>query len=109
MKVFKFGGASVKDVHGVKNVAVILQSYAGTPVLVVVSAMGKTTNALERILNRFWNGNDYAAELTALKQFHASITDGLFPPQHPVFLRIGDLFSELEKRLRNTGNYDEVY
>ena len=78
MKVFKFGGASVNSARGVANVAFILQSHAGTPILIVVSAMGKTTNALERILNLFREGGDYTAELTALKYFHASIMNGLF-------------------------------
>ena len=85
MKVFKFGGASVKDVSGVGNVAIILQSFAHIPLVVVVSAMGKTTNALERILNHFRDNSDYAAELSSLKHFHASIMEGLFPADHPVF------------------------
>ncbi len=109
MKVFKFGGASVKDVPGVENVAVILQSYADIPILIVVSAMGKTTNALERLLNAFRDGGDYKAELTAIKHFHASIMQDLFPSSHPVFQRIAGLFEELEAGLTKGGNYDEVY
>ena len=49
MKVFKFGGASIKDPKGIRNIARIIQQYSGQPLLVVVSAMGKTTNALEKI------------------------------------------------------------
>ena len=48
LKVFKFGGASVKDVEGVKNMAAILQKYTGEPLVIVVSAMGKSTVKLEK-------------------------------------------------------------
>lgn len=109
MKVFKFGGASVKDVRGVKNVAFILQSLAETPLLIVVSAMGQTTNALEKILNSFRGDGDYIAELTALKHFHATITEELFPPGHTVFRTIESLFGELESRLNKTETYDQLY
>ena len=109
MKVFKFGGASVKDTKGVKNVAFILQSFTHIPTVVVVSAMGKTTNALERILNLFRDGADHMPELSTLKHFHASIMDELFPPAHPVFASIEQLFKELELSLQKDRNYDEVY
>ena len=109
MKVFKFGGASVKDIAGVENVALILQSYTHIPVVVVVSAMGKTTNALERILNQFREGGDHATELIAVKHFHASIMQGLFPEKHAVFTKVEMLFNNLESHLRKEGAYDEVY
>ncbi|MEX1239424.1 MAG: aspartate kinase, partial [Cyclobacteriaceae bacterium] len=109
MKVFKFGGASVRDVPGVENVAIILQSFADIPLIVVVSAMGKTTNALERILNHFRNHSDHTAELSSLKHFHASIMEGLFPAGHPVFHMIYELFMDLESIVRSDGSYDEVY
>lgn len=109
MKVFKFGGASVKDAPGVENVALILQSHVRTPVLVVVSAMAKTTNALERILNLFWSNGDPAAELTELKHFHATIMQGLFPEEHGVFDRVAGLFRNLESALKKGRTYDETY
>lgn len=109
MKVFKFGGASVKDVRGVENVAIILQSFTHTPLLIVVSAMGKTTNALEKILHQFRHHTDHTAELNSLKHFHATIMSGLFPPAHAVFTMVDNLFNDLESQLRRDGNYDEVY
>lgn len=109
MKVFKFGGASVKDIKGVQNVAFILQSFTDTPVLIVVSAMGKTTNALERILGQFRHRTDHTAELKALKHFHATIIEGLFPRQHRVFEMMDELFRQMESQLTVDGNYDEVY
>ena len=54
MQVFKFGGASVKDAEAVKNVAEILKKYAVKETIVVVSAMGKTTNGLEELVNSFF-------------------------------------------------------
>ena len=68
MQVFKFGGASVKDSKGVKNVALILQKFANQDLVVVISAMGKTTNALERVLTAFQNHSDYLHELSLLKE-----------------------------------------
>ncbi|HWN88284.1 MAG TPA: hypothetical protein VNM35_04455, partial [Chitinophagaceae bacterium] len=56
MQVFKFGGASVNSVERVKNVADILKLYANEKILVVISAMGKTTNALEKVVNAFYEG-----------------------------------------------------
>jgi len=109
MKVFKFGGASVKDIQGVENVAIILQSFTHIPLVVIVSAMAKTTNALERILNEFRDQRDHTAELSELKHFHASIMEGLFPSGHPVFAMVDDLFRGLESKLTREGNYDEVY
>ncbi|MEO5603675.1 MAG: aspartate kinase [Cyclobacteriaceae bacterium] len=109
MKVFKFGGASVKDVSGVRNVAIILQSYLNTPIVIVISAMGKTTNALEKIINQFRDGTDHTAELLSLKQFHASIMKGLFPENHAVFTIVDGLFSELEIQLKKQPMYDELY
>lgn len=109
MKVFKFGGASVKDVPGVTNVAVILQSFIPSPLVVVVSAMGKTTNALERILNQFRDHVDHTTELQSLKHFHASIMEGLFPPGHQVFQQVNEFFAQMESKLTTEDDYDKVY
>ena len=57
MKVFKFGGASVKNAQAVKNVASILSLYKGEKLGVVISAMGKTTNAMEKLIDAHWNNN----------------------------------------------------
>src|SRR5690242_21617156 len=56
MKVFKFGGASVNSIDRIKNVGAILQQYKDQKILVVISAMGKTTNALEKVVEAFYNG-----------------------------------------------------
>ena len=54
MKVFKFGGASVKDASGVKNLVSVLETVGYQDTLVVVSAMGKTTNALENLIEAYF-------------------------------------------------------
>ena len=71
MRVFKFGGASVKDADGVKNLAQIIKSYPTTNLLIVVSAMGKTTDALEKLCKYYVEGNEDVQDiLKAIKQFH---------------------------------------
>ncbi len=78
MKVFKFGGASLRDSKGVKNVASIIASEASKNLLVVVSAMGKTTDMLERILSLASSKQDYRVALDELKKYHHEIAEGLF-------------------------------
>ena len=59
MKVFKFGGASVRDAESVKNVAEVLESQSFEKCVLVVSAMGKTTNALENVVEKYFKKEDY--------------------------------------------------
>jgi aspartate kinase len=67
MKVFKFGGASLKNADAIRNMASIVKSHANAPLLVVVSAMGKTTNALEGILQTYSKEGDFGKEIESLK------------------------------------------
>jgi aspartate kinase len=108
MKVFKFGGASVKDAAGIKNVATILQSCAREHLIIVISAMGKTTDALERLLTLYRSGQNYLPELIPLKEYHAMIMDGLFRETHPVKTMINTLWNDLEKQLK-TSDEDQLY
>lgn len=114
MKVFKFGGASVKDAEAVRNVGRIIARYSGEKLLVVISAMGKTTNKLEELIAAFWK-NDAAKHpiIQALKDFHFNIAKDLITdPKHHIFSDLEDLFMELEciveKKYPNT-SYDEIY
>jgi aspartate kinase len=78
IKVFKFGGASVKSAEGVKNLVKIIEGYK-QPLVVVVSAMGKTTNLLERILKGYLRQDkSFWDDFSEFKQFHMQITDALF-------------------------------
>ena len=80
MKVFKFGGASVKNAEAVKNVASILSLYKDEKLGVVISAMGKTTNAMEQIIAAYWNQNEakFNQLIEERRAFHHEILDGLF-------------------------------
>ncbi len=113
MFVFKFGGASVKSVDAVKNIVSILQQYQQN-IVVVVSAMGKTTNALEKIIENFYKKNKKGIkdEYKQLKEFHFTILGGLFDAKESdVFVDIEDIFKELSDRLamEPTLNYDFDY
>jgi aspartate kinase len=113
MNVFKFGGASLKDAEGVKIVAGILKSHK-EPIVVVVSAMGKTTNGLESIIEKFVNQDKdgLAGDLKALKDYHYGIIEDLFTDKKdPVYEDIDKLFAELDRELakRPSLNYDHDY
>ena len=80
MKIFKFGGASVKDASGVRNLAKIVQQH-NSRLVIVVSAMGKTTNALEVVVKNYFGGDIVAAEkaVEQIKEYHLKIVADLFP------------------------------
>ena len=97
MRVFKFGGASVKDANGVKNMASVLQKVGYDNTLIVVSAMGKTTNALETVIHNYFNlKEEFQSSLQEVKKYHNSILLDLFDnEQHAVFKKVSSLFDEL--------------
>jgi aspartate kinase len=97
MRVFKFGGASVKDAESVKNVATILNTNTSKERLcVVVSAMGKTTNLLEEIAKNYFNKVDTSNQLNLLKEYHFSICKNLFSNNDKFFEELHNVFVELE-------------
>ena len=86
MLVYKFGGASVKDAAGVINLANIIKRNTGKQLLIVVSAMGKTTNALEELTKAYATGAGNTHELLeGIKQYHYEIISGLFGKDDPVY------------------------
>ncbi|MFM6964756.1 MAG: aspartate kinase [Sphingomonadales bacterium] len=98
MKVFKFGGASVKNADAVKNVAAILARYPDQKLLVVVSAMGKTTNKLEELISALYAQDHriYAGLLDDIKAYHAEILAGLFAEKHySIYHEIEEVFEQL--------------
>lgn len=112
MKVFKFGGASIKDAAGIKNVTAILQRFKDGQLLVVVSAMGKTTNALEAVVSAHNKQNGQAQELyKAVQEQHYAIMRDLFEPGDDIFNVINDTFVEGEWVLdeKPADNYDYMY
>lgn len=97
MKVFKFGGASVKDADGVKNLATVLQKVGHKETLVVVSAMGKTTNAMEKVIKYYFeNKAEFPNALQEVKEYHHGILNDLFEnKQHVIFDKVRTFFEEL--------------
>jgi aspartate kinase len=96
MKVFKFGGASVKDAAGVRNVSRVLERFAGDDLVIVVSAMGKTTNALEDVVWRYTEGRDARAGVDALRAAHAAVLAEVAPRDEAAAARLGQEFDDLE-------------
>lgn len=112
MKVFKFGGASVKDAEGVKNLAKVLREVGHDNTLVVVSAMGKTTNAMEAVVNAYFDKVEIASSIREVVKFHNTILLQLFAnDKHPIFTKVKTLFDEVQGFLvwNKSPNYNFVY
>jgi aspartate kinase len=113
MQVFKFGGASVKDAEAVKNVAEVLKQFPNQKLCVVISAMGKMTNALEKLANAFFYNSENANDiLEEIKQFHFSICSQLFfENTHPIYNELENTFVELHWAIEDepTHSYDFEY
>ena len=115
MKVYKFGGASVKDAAGVRNLVSIVAREEGE-LVVVVSAMGKTTNALERLVSLCLSGEEelMMRQLSEIRDYHFSIIDELFPSGH-TFLenKLEAVFSEIlsicNEAVGAKPDYDDLY
>ena len=113
-KVYKFGGASVKDANAVRNLKDILEKENRNEIMLVISAMGKTTNAIEKILAEFRKNNGHL-EINALSEiieYHENIMTELFEgnTSHPVFETMTNLFLDLYLCLKETGyDYDYQY
>ncbi|WP_262249000.1 aspartate kinase [Parapedobacter soli] len=113
MQVFKFGGASVKDADGVRNLGRVVQAHQDHALLIVVSAMGKTTNLLEKLVQYHVYGTGNAADVLAeAQQYHHAIAEGLFPDhRHPVHNEVANRFVEIEWILEEPpmDPYDYLY
>lgn len=113
VKVFKFGGASVKNATAVRNVASILTNFNTKPLVIVVSAMGKTTNALEKVVTAWYENDERLSSfIEEVISFHQEIMHELFPDRnHPVYYKTDLLFGELEGYVSTPCelNYDYDY
>ena len=101
----------MKDADSVKNVLRVLSIQGFERCLIVVSAMGKTTNALERVVEFYFNKSDYQQEIAKIKEKHIQIAKGLFDENHHVFSEIKLFFDDIESFLRRnkSPNYNFVY
>jgi len=113
MQVYKFGGASVKDAKGVKNLATVLKTTGYNETLVVVSAMGKTTNAMELVIkNYFENKDELQSTIHEVIKYHNEILLDLFSNErHNVFAAVKVFFDELITffKTNKSPNYNYVY
>lgn len=116
MKVFKFGGASVKDAEGVRNLKRVLDITAEQDLIIVVSAMGKMTNHLEKVVDAYLKKEDsLAALIIDFREFHFAILKDLFPnTSHPVYENVHGFFGKLDGFLKSNRSkkrpfvYDQV-
>ena len=109
-KVFKFGGASIKDVESIKNVGEILLSYDAEKLVVVFSAMGKVTNMLEKVVESYvTKSNDSIEKLQDVKDFHDNILSQLFDEKHAIYDEVNNLFVEIEWILEDDPNQEYAY
>lgn len=110
MKVFKFGGASVNSTQAVRNMADIVGSHADGPLVIVVSAMGKTTNKLEQLVPGVRPAAEHPLLLEEVKDYHWQMVRELFPDPHDaVYDAVGRLFTQLERQVASAPtdyNYD---
>ena len=112
MRIFKFGGASVKDANGVQNLLNVLRHEGVSNTLVVVSAMGKMTNAFEKVVHSYlYEAESLIRDIDFIKAYHLEITKGLFEKTHPIFDDVKSLFNNLNHFLiQNTSkDYNFVY
>ena len=113
MKVFKFGGASIKSANAIKNVAKILNSQDLNNCLLVISAMGKMTNAFEKITDAYFNNDQekLTESIDFTSNFHFKIINNLFAENHVIHQKITVLFGQLVRFLtqNKSKNYDYLY
>jgi aspartate kinase len=113
MKIYKFGGASVKDAEGIKNVVRVLNNEGFKNTLIVISAMGKMTNAFEKIINSYhYKTDDLQQHIEFVKDYHSTIINALFENKlTPVFKEVEVLFEELNKFLNanKSKDYNFIY
>lgn len=112
MKVFKFGGASVKDAPSIKNVSAILTRFSGQKIIVVVSAMGKTTNKLEEIVAAYLaqDQKTFVGLVDELQAYHLEIAAGLFPDKHfHIFGLLDEIFADLRAQIQRKPSDNQAF
>lgn len=109
MKVFKFGGASVRDVNSIQNVGRIVEANRNSKLLVVVSAMGKTTNALEQIVALSGAQSPIQPELDQLFDYHVDIAKSILENPKETLQEIGEYKDQVITHLKGTFEMDKLY
>jgi aspartate kinase len=109
MKVFKFGGASIRSAKAIQQVISILQANAHEKLLVVVSAMGNTTDALEQIVALSQSAKNIEQALGQINSYHLGIIEELLGPNHKVNKELGALIDQIRAASQKKADYDQVY
>ena len=111
MKVYKFGGASVKDAKGVENLLSVINTTEEKNLVVIVSAMGKMTNALEKVVDFYFsNPEEVKAQIALVYDFHFQIISELFEnTSHPIFNKTLELINELQLFVENNKSKDHAF
>jgi aspartate kinase len=113
MRIFKFGGASVKDAEGIRNLVKVLKETGHDDTFLVISAMGKITNAMEAVVDAYFQDKSVLqAAIQEVIDYHAEILNGLFSnTQHPIFKEVQTLFDEVKGFLawNKSPKYNFVY
>jgi aspartate kinase len=112
MLVFKFGGASVKDAAGVVNLGKVVNQYNHNKLLIVVSAMGKTTNSLEKLTKAYFNQTEDVHDIyEEIKQYHYHILSEIFDSNAAIFDEVANTFVEIDWMLEDEpqDDYDFIY
>ncbi|HNP18243.1 MAG TPA: aspartate kinase [Fulvivirga sp.] len=109
MIVFKFGGASIKNSEAIRNMCSIINNYSSEKLLVVVSAMGKTTNALESLLAKKRKNEPLDKDFEEIRNYHLEVCNELFDEPDEVVNKLNSIFKELENALNLEVDYDQHY
>ena len=112
IKVFKFGGASIKDAEAIRNVATILKGYKKEQLLIVISAMGKSTNALEKVVHAFFDKKENAKDiLRRIQNQHLEISKKLIGENLDFEKEISKIIAPVNRLLQKESDkgYDFIY
>ncbi len=110
MKIFKFGGSSTKDADNVRNVLSVVQQSGERDLVVVLSAMGKITNALERVVDDYFLSEYFQEALDFVYNFHFEIISELFPHKsQPIYSELNRQFSEINLFLKNNKSKNHAF
>lgn len=107
--VFKFGGASVRHAQAIRNVAMIVHDHKKEKLVIVISAMGKTTNALEQVVSLKQAGSNCHNELAAIRKYHEDVMDSLFPKDHRIWTMIDREFENILTTQKESMTDDQLY
>ncbi len=111
MRIYKFGGASIKDAESIRNVVSVLEKTGFEKTFVVISAIGKTTNALEKVVKTYFNHENFEKAIVFVEENHRSILSDLFDSNDIIFNEVTKLFEDLRSFLKRnkSPNYNFIY